>query len=229
MLQICTYNTLSASTRQGCRLEEILFTLQTNHVIFLTGTKRPRAHCSLVTQCAGWIQTFRVGYVMGRGTNRHAGLTVAVKLDICETWQIREVASPQAGVQGRRGAIRVKTSKLDLMVTHCFVLRREGRRLQLIPHRRPRDHWPLMIRVNLELLYGGVTMAPRDAVTWGFDAIMPALHDTDRRIPLRKEVEKWSSTHADTILEGSARGQIEKAWTQMADALHQMYHFVRAH
>ena len=37
---------------------------------------------------------------MGRGTNRHAGLIVAVKLDICETWQIREVASPQAGVQG---------------------------------------------------------------------------------------------------------------------------------
>ena len=42
MLQICTYNPLTASTRQGCRLEEILFALQTNHVIFLTGTKRPR-------------------------------------------------------------------------------------------------------------------------------------------------------------------------------------------
>ena len=39
----------------------------------------------------------------------------------------------------------------DKLVTHCFVLRREGRRLQLIPHRRPRDHWPLMIRAN-ELL-----------------------------------------------------------------------------
>ena len=49
---------------------------------------------------------------MGRGTNRHAGLIVAVKWDICETWQIREVASPQAGVQGRGGAIRIKTSKL---------------------------------------------------------------------------------------------------------------------
>ena len=40
-LQICTYNPLTASTRQGYRLEEILFNLQTNDVIFLTGTKRP--------------------------------------------------------------------------------------------------------------------------------------------------------------------------------------------
>ena len=53
-------------------------------------------------------------------------------------------------------------------------------------------------------------MAPRDAVAWDFDAFMPALRDPDRRIPLLKEVEKWSSTHADTILEVAARGQIEK-------------------
>ena len=45
---------------------------------------------------------------------------VAVKLDICETWQIREVASPQAGVQGRRKAIRVKTSKLDLLLIGLY-------------------------------------------------------------------------------------------------------------
>ena len=64
-------------------------------------------------------------------------------------------------------------------------------------------------------------MAPRDAVAWDFDAIMPALRDPDRRIPLLEEVEKWSSAHADTILEVAARGQIEKAWTQMTDALHQ--------
>ena len=51
---------------------------------------------------------------------------------------------------------------------------------------------------------------------------MPALRDPDRRISLLKEVEKWSSAHADTIVEVAARGQIEKAWTQMADALHQM-------
>ena len=109
MLQICTYNPLSASTGQGCRLEEILFTLQTNHVMFLTGTKRPRVHCSPVTHSvlAGY-RLFESGYGMGRGTNRHAGLIVAVKLDSCETWQIREVASPQAGVQGRGGAIRLK-------------------------------------------------------------------------------------------------------------------------
>ena len=53
------------------------------------------------------------------------------------------------------------------------------------------------------------------------DAIMPALRDPDRRIPLLKEVEKWSSTHADNILEVAARSQIEKAWTQMTGALHQ--------
>ena len=111
MLQICTYNPLTASTRQGCRLEEILFTLQTNHVIFLTGTKRPHVHCSPVTHSV--LAGYRYG--MGRGTNRHAGLIVAVKLDTYETWQIREVASPQAGVQGRRGAIRVKTSKMGAL------------------------------------------------------------------------------------------------------------------
>ena len=55
-----------------------------------------------------------------------------------------------------------------------------------------------------------------------FDAIMPALRDPDRRIPLLKQVEKWSSAHADTIVEVGARGQIEKTCTQMADALHHM-------
>ena len=50
-------------------------------------------------------------------------------------------------------------------------------------------------------------MAPRDAVAWCFDATMPALRDPVRRIPLLKEVEKLSSTHADTILEvGEKRG-----------------------
>ena len=53
-------------------------------------------------------------------------------------------------------------------------------------------------------------MAPRDAVAWDFHAIMCALCDPDRRIPLLQEVEKCSSTHADTILEVAARDQIEK-------------------
>ena len=78
-----------------------------------------------------------------------------------------------------------------------------------------------MIRAKPELLYGGVTMAPQDAA-WDFDAIMPALRDPDRRVSPLKEVEKWSSSHADTILEVAAQGQIEKAWTQIVDALHQM-------
>ena len=87
MLQICTYNPLTASARQGCRLEEILLTLQTKHVIFLTGTKRPRTHWSPVTHSvlAGY-RLFEWGYGMGRGTNRHAGLIVAVKIDLCEIW-----------------------------------------------------------------------------------------------------------------------------------------------
>ena len=135
MLQTSTYNPLTVSTRQGCRLEEILFTLQTNHVIFLTGTKRPRAHCSPVTHSvlAGY-RPFEWGYGMGRGTNRHAGLIVAGKLDTCETWQIREVASPQAGVQGREGAIS-KGKNVEVGPLADW----EGRRLQLTPHRRPRD------------------------------------------------------------------------------------------
>ena len=65
-------------------------------------------------------------------------------------------------------------------------------------------------------------MAPQDAVAWDLDAVMPALRDPDRRLSPLKEVEKWSSTHADTILEIAAQGQTEKAWTQIADALHQM-------
>ena len=121
MLQICTYDQLTASTRQGCRLKEILLTLQTNHVIFLTGTKRPRAHCSPVTHSvlAGY-RLFEWDYGMGRGTHRHAGLIVAFKLDICETWQIREVASPQFGVQGMGGAMRIKTSKFDLLLIGLY-------------------------------------------------------------------------------------------------------------
>ena len=34
--------------------------------------------------------------------------------------------------------------------------------------------------------------APQDAVACDFDTIMPALRDSDRRISLLKEVEKWS-------------------------------------
>ena len=125
MLQICTYNPLTASARQGCRLEEILLTLQTNHVIFLTGTKRPRTHCSPVTHSvlAGY-RLFEWGHGMGRGTNRHAGL-----IDLCEIWQIREVASPDTSVQGRGGAIRIKTAKFDLLLmglySHQWVIGRQ--------------------------------------------------------------------------------------------------------
>ena len=108
------------------------------------------------------------------------------------------------------------------LVKHCFVLRREGRRLQLIPHRRPRDHWPLMIRAKLELLYVGVNVVPQDAVSWDFDGIMSALRDPAQRLPSLKEVEKWSSENIDAILELAKQGRIEKAWTQMADTLNQI-------
>ena len=143
MLQICTYNPLTASTRQGCRLEEILFTLQTNHMILLTGAERPRAHCSPVTHSVlAGNRLFEWGSGMGRGTNRHAGLIVA------ETWQIREVASPQAGVQGRRGAIRVKTSKLDLFLIglyppplRCMI----GQTRWCMPHRLDVAWWLVVI------------------------------------------------------------------------------------
>ena len=37
-----------------------------------------------------------------------------------------------------------------------------------------------------------------------------------------KSSGEWSSAHADTILKVAAQGQIEKAWAQIADALHQM-------
>ena len=68
------------------------------------------------TQCACWMQTIRVELWDGTGTNRHAGLIVAVKIDLCEIWQIRDVASPDASVQGRGGAIRIKTAKFDLLL-----------------------------------------------------------------------------------------------------------------
>ena len=75
------------------------------------------------------------------------------------------------------------------MSTYYFVFRIKDRRLQLIPLRRPRDHWSLMKRANLELLYGGVVMTPRDTNTWhfDFDAIISTLRDPDRRLSLLKE------------------------------------------
>ena len=60
---------------------------------------------------------FEWGYGMGRGDKSTCrSHFVAVKMDICETWQIREVASPQAGVQGRGGAIRVKNVEVGPLV-----------------------------------------------------------------------------------------------------------------
>ena len=121
-LSLCPKPLLLKCCALGFEAEEILFTLQISHVIFLTGTKRPRAHSSPVTDSvlAGY-RLFEWGCGMGRGTNRHAGLIVAVKLDTSETWQIREVASPQAGVEGREwGAKRVNTSKLDLLLIGLY-------------------------------------------------------------------------------------------------------------
>ena len=60
-------------------------------------------------------------------------------------------------------------------------------------------------------------MVPQDAVSWDFDGIMSALRDPAQRLPLLKEVEKWSSESIDAILELAKQGRIEKAWTQMAD------------
>ena len=65
--------------------------------------------------------------------------------------------------------------------------------------------------------------APVQVLTaYDVDAIMPTLRDPDRRITLLKEVEKWSSAHADTIVEIAAQVQIERVRAQMADAVHQM-------
>ena len=109
------------------------------------------------------------------------------------------------------------------LVKHCFVLRKEGRRLQLIPHQRPRDHWPLMIPSKT----GATCMeeSTRFRRMQCCETLMrsrPALRDPARRLSLLQEVEDWSSAHADTILELAAQGRIEKAWAKMADALHQM-------
>ena len=51
---------------------------------------------------------------------------------------------------------------------------------------------------------------------------MSALRDPVERLPLVKEVEKWSSENIDAILELAKEGRIEKAWTQMADTLNQI-------
>ena len=65
-------------------------------------------------------------------------------------------------------------------------------------------------------------MVPQDAVSWDFDVIMSALRDPAQRLPLLKDVEKWSSANVDAILKFAKQGRIEKAWTQMADALNQI-------
>ena len=65
-------------------------------------------------------------------------------------------------------------------------------------------------------------MVPQDAVSWDFDVIMSALRDPAQRLPLLKEVEKWSSENVDAILVLAKQGRIETAWTQMADALNQI-------
>ena len=102
----------------------------------------------------------------------------------------REVAS-------RLHYILLPATRLQL-VKHCFVFR------------RPRDHWPLMIKAKLELLCGGVNLVPQDAVSWDFDVVICALRDPAQRLPLLKEVEKWSSANVDAILELAKQGRIEK-------------------
>ena len=73
------------------------------------------------TQCACWIQTVRVGLWDGTGDESTPGLIVAVKIDLCEILKIREVASPDACVQGRGGAIRIKTAKFDLLLMGLYL------------------------------------------------------------------------------------------------------------
>ena len=91
-------------------------------------------------------------------------------------------------VESRLYYILLPATRLQ-KVTHCFVFRK-GRRLQLIPHRRPRVPWPLMIRAK--------TMVPQHAVTWDFDAIILGLRDPDRRqslLPRSGEMEFHTRRH----------------------------------
>ena len=86
--------------------------------------------------------------------------------------------------------ILLPAARLEL-VNQYFVLRREGRRLQLIPHRRTRDHWPLMIRATPKLLYGGVNMVPQDAFSWDFESgLGPSLPDHAQRLHFLKDAGK---------------------------------------
>ena len=80
------------------------------------------------------------------------------------------------------------------------------------PHRCPRDHWPQNWSFCMEesqwlrkMRWHGILM--QSCLLF----VIPTAIST-----------QWSSTHTDTILEIAAQGQIEKAWTQIADALHQM-------
>ena len=106
--------------RRTC-LEEILLTLQANHVIFLTGAKRPRTHCSPVnTVCL--LDTDCLSGAMGRDGGRidTRGSLLPSSSTFAEIWQIREVASPDASVQGRGGAIRIKSAKFDLLLMGLY-------------------------------------------------------------------------------------------------------------
>ena len=70
MLQICTYNPLTASTRQGCRLEEILVTLQANQRDLVDWHQTAAgSFISCDSRCACRIQTVlsgALGWVEGQ-------------------------------------------------------------------------------------------------------------------------------------------------------------------
>ena len=86
---------------------EILLTLQTNDVIFLTGTKRPRTQCSPLTHSvlAGY-RLFEWGQRDGTGGRIDTrGSLLPSRLTFAKSGKSAKWASPDASVQG---AIRIK-------------------------------------------------------------------------------------------------------------------------
>ena len=121
-LHIVTYNPLVANSHN--RIRSICSELRNTHIIGLPGTgKMHNTHGSSYTiRRSGPFCCFEWGWAKKQaGINKSCGVSLLIARDVLPNKCINHIYSPPISRQGRVGAVRYKTARLDICIIVIYL------------------------------------------------------------------------------------------------------------
>eukprot|EP00959_Pyramimonas_sp_CCMP1952_P248528 5194937-Pyramimonas_sp.AAC.1 len=100
-------------------------------------------------------------------------------------------------------------------VLDCKVSYYHGRRLQLIPDRRPRDHLPLLLVLDyiLEMRDGASNSAEKKLMTWDLQMLSEALQTGKGRDSFLLQLEDLFTQHENEFISLREDRRVDEHWS----------------